>query len=94
VHVDEVGKLLWYNGSLLKNKLTNPTEFDIPTNWMIDGTWWKSALREDLSCMSGAPLRAMDGTEKKVLEENVLVAKRVDRRLARTFPEHWGNLDN
>ena len=93
-HVDEARKLLWYNGSLLKNKAVNPTEFDIPTHWMMDGTWWKGAAREEMSCMSGAPLRAMDETETKVVEENVRVAKRVDQRLAHAFPREWGNLDN
>jgi len=92
-HVDEALKLLWYNGSLLKNKLTDPMEFDIPTNWMIDGIWWKSASRTEMSCMSGTLLRAMDETEAKVLEENVRVAKRVDQRLAGAFPKIWGHLD-
>ena len=38
-HVDEKDKLLWYNGSLLKNKAINKVEFLVPSHWMMDGTW-------------------------------------------------------
>jgi hypothetical protein len=36
-HVDHNNKLLWYNGSLPKNKEIDPNDFDVPTEWMIDG---------------------------------------------------------
>ncbi|KAI4226281.1 MAG: hypothetical protein L6R40_008296 [Gallowayella cf. fulva] len=49
-HFDERDCLLWYNGSLLKNKLMNATEFDIPTHYMLDGVWEKGATKQDMSC--------------------------------------------
>ena len=64
-HVDEKDKLLWYNGSLLKNKLVSMTEFDVPTHWMMDGVWEKGVLKKDMSCMSGAPLMSLDEAEIK-----------------------------
>jgi Mannosyltransferase putative len=36
-HVNHNNKLLWYNGSLLKNKEIDPNDFEVPTEWMIDG---------------------------------------------------------
>jgi len=39
--------LLWFNGSLLKNKEIDSLEFDVPTEWMIDGTWEKGATKQD-----------------------------------------------
>jgi alpha 1,3-mannosyltransferase len=89
-HVDGKDKLLWYNGSLLKNKMRNPMEFDVPTHWMMDGVWWKGSMKADMSCMSDAPLRMLDEGEMKVVEENVRVAKEVDKRLIREFPHRWG----
>jgi len=80
-HVDEAGRLLWYNGSLLRNKALNLTEFDIPTHWMIDGTWWKGSVRSEMSCMSGGLLRMLAEEETRVLTESVRVAMTVDQRL-------------
>jgi alpha 1,3-mannosyltransferase len=44
-HTDEKDDLLWYNGSLLKNKATNLTEFDVPDRYMLDGDWIKGRPR-------------------------------------------------
>ena len=77
-HVNQVDKLLWYNGSLLKNKEVNRTEYDVPSRWMIDGVWEKGATKQDLSCMTDAPIRPIDGHERKVLEASVATAKKVD----------------
>jgi alpha 1,3-mannosyltransferase len=88
-HVDAKDKLLWYNGSLLKNKMVSMEEFDVPTQWMMDGVWEKGATKAHMSCMSGAPLLRLDESEIKILEESVRVAKEVDRMLARDFPDKW-----
>jgi alpha 1,3-mannosyltransferase len=50
-HVDEDDHLLWENGSLLKNKAVNKTEFLTPSHWMIDASWDKGATKADMSCM-------------------------------------------
>lgn len=56
-HVDEEDHLLWENGSLLKNKAVNKTEFVIPTHWMIDATWEKGGTKADMSCMKDGVAR-------------------------------------
>ena len=89
-HVDDKDKLLWYNGSLLKNKIMNVTEFDVPTHWMMDGVWEKGAFKRDMSCMSGAPLMTLDDAQIRILEESVRVAKEVDLELIQHFPGKWG----
>ena len=80
-HVDEHDKLLWYNGSLLRNKLINATAFDIPTHWMLDGVWEKGANKPDLSCMRGAPVRETSEGERKIVGDSVERAKEVDELL-------------
>lgn len=77
-HVNQADKLLWYNGSLLKNKEVNQTDFDVPTRWMIDGEWEKGATKQDLSCMKDASMKSIDNHERKVLEASVALAKKVD----------------
>ena len=77
-HADEAGKLLWYNGSLLKNKLRSATEFLVPTHWMIDGTWDKGRAKQDVSCMRGASILSVDAHERSIFETTVEQAKKLD----------------
>jgi alpha 1,3-mannosyltransferase len=85
-HVDHTGRLLWYNGSLLKNKKLNLTEFEIPTVWMIDGTWEKSSDRSQPSCMRDAEIRSLTPAEAELLGKTVEAAKSVDEDLVSRFP--------
>ncbi|GKT43033.1 alpha-1,3-mannosyltransferase MNT3 [Colletotrichum spaethianum] len=80
-HVDEVDNLLWYNGGLLKNKMEDPTEFAVPTHWMIDQEWVKGARKKDMSCMVGKHPRELSERETRVLEQSIEAAKDVDDRL-------------
>ena len=80
-HVDEHDKLMWYNGSLLKNKLVNATAFEIPTHWMLDGIWEKGATKPDLSCMKGATIRETSEEEKRIIGESVDHARGIDERI-------------
>ncbi|KAB8212131.1 mannosyltransferase putative-domain-containing protein [Aspergillus parasiticus] len=79
-HVDAKDRLLWYNGSLLKNKrkssMTN--EYEAPTNWMIDAEWEKGARKEDMSCMKGGEARNLTQDEFDVMERSIDLAKRLD----------------
>ena len=79
-HTDDRGKLLWYNGSLLKNKIRNATEFDIPRHWMLDGEWQKGA-KEDLSCVVKGTVREISENERNILEGSVDHAKRLDKKI-------------
>ncbi|KAJ0318087.1 hypothetical protein COL5a_010834 [Colletotrichum fioriniae] len=80
-HVDEVDNLLWYNGGLLKNKMDDPTEFAVPTHWMIDQQWVKGARKKDMSCMVGMNARELSGSETSVLKRSIEAARDVDDRL-------------
>ncbi|KAI4120418.1 MAG: hypothetical protein LQ338_007038 [Usnochroma carphineum] len=80
-HFDEQDRLLWYNGSLLKNKLKNVTEFDVPTHYMIDGAWEKGATKPDISCMKDAKITETSEEERKILRKSVEKAKDVDARI-------------
>lgn len=76
-HVDAEDKLLWYNGSLLRNKIKDQETFLVPTHWMVNGTWEKG-LKGVFSCMRGGRAVELTGEERGVLEEAVEEAKRVD----------------
>jgi alpha 1,3-mannosyltransferase len=77
-HVDENDKLIWYNGSLLKNKALDKTAFDIPSYWMVDAKWEKGATKSDMSRMKGGTVRVVTVKERNILQKMVEVAKRVD----------------
>jgi hypothetical protein len=78
-HVDEEDKLIWYNGSLLKNKAMDKAIFEVPEHWMIDAEWEKGATKSDMSCMKGGTVRQVTEEERKILQSMVEVAKTVDR---------------
>lgn len=80
-HTDENDKLLWYNGSLLKNKAVNDTEFDVPEYWMSDAVWEKGATKPDISCMRDGEVRTVEPSEKKILQNSVDAAKKIDERI-------------
>ncbi|KAL0935447.1 glycosyl transferase [Colletotrichum truncatum] len=80
-HVDELDTLLWYNGGLLKNKMGNVTEFEVPTHWMIDQQWVKGARKKDMSCMVGTNPRELTDNEKNILQASIDAAKQVDSTL-------------
>ncbi|CZR57047.1 related to MNT3-alpha-1,3-mannosyltransferases responsible for adding the terminal mannose resi [Phialocephala subalpina] len=56
-HSDDQDRIVWYNGSLLKNKAVDEIEFDWPEQYMLDGSWIKGNSKEDVSCMTGGTIR-------------------------------------
>ncbi|KAL8714591.1 MAG: hypothetical protein Q9220_001539 [cf. Caloplaca sp. 1 TL-2023] len=80
-HPDEKGELLWFNGSLLKSKLANATDFDVPEYWMLDGTWQKNS-KAQLSCMSNGTVHAISTKEREIVAKSVERAQDHDRRIA------------
>ena len=78
-HADEEDKLLWYNGSLLKNKVTNATEFTVPDHWMVDGRWEKGAEKQDTSCMRNAAVRVVEDQDLSTVQRTVERAGQIDR---------------
>lgn len=77
-HVDAADRLLWYNGGLLKNKMTDPTGYEVPDKFMIDGTWEKGGRKEDMSCMVGSTVTDLSEGEKTVLARSIDKAKELD----------------
>lgn len=84
-HLDHKKKLLWYNGSLLKDKEVSGSEYDIPTDWMVDGVWEKGATKADLSCMRDAGISTVDAGELSILERSVEGAHEIDQELLRVI---------
>ena len=85
-HVDQNSKLLWYNGSLLKNKEISGLEFDVPTEWMIDGEWEKGATKQDMSCMKNAEIKQIEPQELALLKKTVAGAEEIDKDLRARIP--------
>ncbi|GAM87589.1 hypothetical protein ANO11243_056160 [Dothideomycetidae sp. 11243] len=83
-HPDEKNKLLWYNGSLLKNKqLKHMLDvYEVPEKWMVDGEWQKGAKKEDMSCMVGEEMRNVTLQETRILTKMIDRAQEVDAILA------------
>ncbi|KAF0644820.1 hypothetical protein FPSE5266_09510 [Fusarium pseudograminearum] len=80
-HTDQKDKLLWYNGSLLKNKRVDPDGYEVAEYWMMDGKWHKGRTKDDMSCMTDSEVMELTGEEKRVLRESIEVAKGVDSAL-------------
>jgi alpha 1,3-mannosyltransferase len=77
-HIDEENRLIWYNGSLLKNKIVDKEAFEVPTHCMVDAVWEKGATKRDKSCMKGGQAVELAEGERDILKRSVEVAKRVD----------------
>ena len=90
-HVDEHDRLVWYNGSLLKNKLRNTTEFEVPTHWMMDGEWEKGATKPDPSCMKGAKVRETSSEERSIVLDTVKYAEKLDDRFEKVVSLWYAN---
>ncbi|TPX14040.1 uncharacterized protein E0L32_000434 [Thyridium curvatum] len=82
-HVDEQDRLLWYNGSLLKNKGREEMkhEYEVPVYWMVDGEWRKGATKQDMSCMAKGEPRRLSGDERSILEAMIERARKIDQGL-------------
>lgn len=81
-HTDDKDNLLWYNGSLLKNKAVNDTLFDVPTHFMIDATWEKGATKPDMSCMRDGKAQTVSREETEIIQASVNNAKKIDEKIA------------
>ncbi|PYH93359.1 hypothetical protein BO71DRAFT_327815 [Aspergillus ellipticus CBS 707.79] len=80
-HVDAKNRLLWYNGSLLKNKGQSDMQnvYEVPDKWMIDAEWVKGGRKQDHSCMIEGEVRSLTDEEIMVLEREISLAKTVDQ---------------
>jgi alpha 1,3-mannosyltransferase len=83
-HTDDKDKLLWYNGSLLKNKAVDNATFEVPTHWMMDATWQKGGSKPEISCMKGGEPRELTADEINIIERSIEEAKKFDEEMKRT----------
>ncbi|KAF2153472.1 glycosyltransferase family 71 protein [Myriangium duriaei CBS 260.36] len=79
-HPDEKKRLLWYNGSLLKNKGIEEMmhEYQTPESWMYDATWQKGGRKQDMSCMVGRDPIPLTEEEKDTLSRSIEAARQLD----------------
>ncbi|KAH8901940.1 hypothetical protein BR93DRAFT_954223 [Coniochaeta sp. PMI_546] len=84
-HVDEADRLLWYNGGLLKNKLTNDTEYEVPDRWMMDADWLKGGSKEAMSCMVHGTVNNLTEAERGVLARSIEQAREMDKVFHNVF---------
>ncbi|POR36819.1 Uncharacterized protein TPAR_02986 [Tolypocladium paradoxum] len=80
-HTDDNERLIWFNGSLVKNKLVDSESYEVPTAWMMDGSWEKGATKQSMSCMVGAEVRRLSGEEQRILRRSIEGASKVDSTL-------------
>ncbi|KAI1990480.1 hypothetical protein LOZ53_001689 [Ophidiomyces ophidiicola] len=81
-HTDENGSLLWFNGSLLKNKALNTTEFWVPKVWMLNGEWEKGQSKSMWSCMKNGTIMSIQKQTSWILQKSVQEAERLDLAIA------------
>lgn len=80
-HSDENDRLLWYNGGLLKNKMTEPNLYETPTHWMLDGVWEKGGSKPEMSCKVNGTTIALSEAEIAVLDKSIEWARHADQVL-------------
>lgn len=81
-HVDEKKKLMWYNGSLLKNKGENRHAFRRPDYWMLDGGWSWNWTVEHTACMRDGKVFMTTPEEMEIIEKTINLAESVDEEYA------------
>ncbi|KAF2151509.1 glycosyltransferase family 71 protein [Myriangium duriaei CBS 260.36] len=80
-HVDEDMRLLWYSGSLLRDKQTPSKSSDayvVPQQWMIDAQWQKAENRQSMSCMIGGDVIDLTQQELGILTRSIDKANNID----------------
>ncbi|KYK56165.1 hypothetical protein DCS_08132 [Drechmeria coniospora] len=80
-HTDPDGALLWYNGSLLKNKRADPKTYLVPDVWMKGGNWVKAPGpgKSAVACMAGARVHNITVDQRSMVEQSIKAATRVDK---------------
>lgn len=82
-HTDERKKLIWYNGSLLKNKGEDPRAFRNPDYWMLDGEWSWNWTKEHTACMRNGEVFLTTPEEQSIIESTITLAKNVDKEFSK-----------
>lgn len=82
---DEGGKLLWFNGGLVRAKNDKEgmrnfmdVEGEDKGLWVLDGKWRWNGDRWDLACMEGGEVKGLSERERMVIGGSVERAREVD----------------
>ena len=81
-HLDEKGKLIWFNGSLLKNKARTPRQFMTADRLRVDGNWHWDLTANHTSCMEEGTTKPLDRREWDVLEKSRRAAMKLDEKFS------------
>lgn len=79
-HMDEVDRLLWFNGALLKNKYQDKKTYGDFSHYMLDGHWQPQNGGEGISCQDQGDILLVNEQEKKVLSASIKEAKLMDEK--------------
>jgi alpha 1,3-mannosyltransferase len=82
-HLDEMGKLIWFNGSLLKVKGGDPRQLMFPDRLVIDGNWHWNMTADHTSCMEEGTTTLLDREERDILEKSRRAASKLDKRFSK-----------
>ncbi|QSZ32314.1 hypothetical protein DSL72_001888 [Monilinia vaccinii-corymbosi] len=93
-HVDEGERLLWFNGGLVRSKISfegKQAFMDVKGEsvglWVLDGQWWWNIVNDgdtfggdnwDVACMEGGTVKSMSLEESGIIERSVEKARVVD----------------
>ncbi|PGH17437.1 hypothetical protein AJ80_04807 [Polytolypa hystricis UAMH7299] len=80
-HLDDNEQLLWFNGALLKQKVSDAHSYEVPVQWMMDGEEWETNGRFKMRCMVGGTVHDVDEGERQVFGRMIEAARDVDKVL-------------
>ncbi|KAL8743172.1 MAG: hypothetical protein Q9184_008146 [Pyrenodesmia sp. 2 TL-2023] len=83
LHLAPDGNPLWYSGGLRQPH--GSTEYDVPTQWMVEGEWQRAPDELGMDCMEGGEARDVSDGERAVLERSVREARAVDGKVRRVL---------
>lgn len=81
-HLDEKGKLIWFNGSLLKNKMGSLRQLMFPDRLVVDGTWYWDLTTNHTSCMEDGTTTLLNRNERNILEKSRRAATNLDEKFS------------
>jgi alpha 1,3-mannosyltransferase len=81
-HLDEKGKLIWFNGSLLKNRWGSLRQFMYADRLSVDGNWQWDLTTDHTSCMEEGTTKPLDRREQNILEKSRRAAMELDEKFS------------
>lgn len=83
-HLDHLGRLLWWNGSLQTAKKSPEQIYTVPTKWMVEGRWTLNDYPEQHT-MDGAEIHDVSPIETRTIGESMDKARALDALIGPLF---------